>query len=229
MRTLTIGLLIFLAGWGLGWYSYRHWGTDPSQSARPVIRVPSNSVDPEESAAVLTPPAPGHGDRIATLLQHNEFDAALQRYESLQLQADDTAVADARTQILSHARLLIADRRFDRAEQLLQLFLVADYRDVDARILLAETYRGQEGFHSAIDQLYEARGYAYRPAMLAQITGRIRSMVAELTQSLKRDADQNTLLALYQQLVQLERSRNWRLTTKRLRVVPYCWYHRTLM
>ncbi len=146
----------------------------------------------------------GHGDDIVTLLQRNEVDAALERYESLQVQAGDTAVEDARTQILSHARLLIADRRFSLAEELLQRFLVADYRDVDARILLAEAYRGQEDFHAAIDQLYEARGYAYRPANLAQITRRIRSMVAELTQSLKRNDDQHALLAFYQRLVQLE-------------------------
>ena len=202
MRKLTVGLLIFIAGWGLGWYSYRQWGTDSSQSAPPLILVPSNPANPEESAAVFTPP--GHGDDIVNLVQGNEFDAALERYESLQVQTDDTAVADARTQILSHARLLIADRRFSLAEQLLQLFLVADYRDVDARILLAEAYRGQEHFHAAIDQLYEARGYAYRPAMLAQITGRVRSIVAELTQSLAGNDDQHALLALYQHLVQLE-------------------------
>ena len=204
MRKLTVGVLVFIAGWGLGWYSYHHWGTDPSQSPRPVILVPSNPANPEESAAVFTPPAPGHGDDIVNLLRRNEFDAALERYESLRVQADDTAVADARSQFLSHARLLIADRRFSLAEQLLQLFLVADYRDVDARILLAEAYRGQEDFRAAIDQLYEARGYAYRPAMLARIAGRIRLVVAELTQSLTRNEDQNALLALYQHLVQLE-------------------------
>jgi clan AA aspartic protease (TIGR02281 family) len=204
VRKLTVGLLIFIAGWGLGWYSYHYWDTDPSQSAQPAILVPSNPVNPEESAAGLTPPVRGHGDDIVTLLQRNEVDAALERYESLQVQAGDTAVEDARTQILSHARLLIADRRFSLGEELLQRFLVADYRDVDARILLAEAYRGQEDLHAAIDQLYEAKGYAYRPANLAQITARIRSIAAEVTQSLKRNDDQNALLALYQHLIQLE-------------------------
>jgi clan AA aspartic protease (TIGR02281 family) len=40
--------------------------------------------------------------------------------------------------------------------------------------------------------------------MLQRITRRIRSIVAELTQSLQRTNDQNALLALYQNLTQLE-------------------------
>ncbi|MEN8107499.1 MAG: TIGR02281 family clan AA aspartic protease [Pseudomonadota bacterium] len=204
MRKLTIGLLIFMAGWGLGWYTYHHWGTDPIQSAPPVIPAASKPVNPEEVAAVVTPTASGPVDDMVNLLQRNDFDAVLERYESLQLQAGEAAVADARTQILSHARRLIEDRRFSLAEQLLQRFLVAAYRDVEARVLLAAAYRGQQDFHAAIDQLYEARGYAWRPAMLQRITARLRSMVAELTQSLKRNDDQSALLALYQHLIQLE-------------------------
>lgn len=203
MHKLVVGLLIFIAGWGLGWYMYSHLDTDPVQSAQPVIPVPSKPVNPE-AAAVLAPTVPAHGDALASLLQRNEFEAVLERYESLQVQADDMAVAAARTQILSHASLLIEKRRFSEADQLLQRFLVAAYRDVEARILLAAAYRGQEDFYAAIDQLYEARGYAYRPAMLQRITVRIRSMVAELAQSLKSSDDQNTLLALYQHLVQME-------------------------
>jgi clan AA aspartic protease (TIGR02281 family) len=203
MRKLTVGLLIFMAGWGLGWYTYNYWGTAPLPSALPVIPAASEPVTPE-AAAVFIPAAPDPGDNLASLLQHNDFEAALEHYESLQLQAGDAAVAEARTRILSHARLLIENRRFSEAEQLLQYFLVAAYRDVEARILLAAAYRGQQDLYAAIDQLYEARGYAYRPAMLTRITARIRSMVAELTQSLKHNDDQNALLALYQHLIQLE-------------------------
>jgi len=203
MRKLAVGVLVFMAGWGLGWYTYHHWGTDPVPSAQPVIPLPSQPVSPE-AAAVLAPTAPGHGASIASLLQRNEYEAVLERYESLQVQADDTVMAGARSRILAHARQLIENRRFGLAEQLLQRFLVTAYRDVEARILLAAAYRGQQDFIAAIDQLYEARGYAYRPAMLQRITARIRSMVAELTQSLQRNDDQNALLALYQHLVQLE-------------------------
>lgn len=203
MSRLITGLLIFMAGWGLGWYSYQHWGTAPGQSARPVVPAPAHS-DNRETAAVIAVPVLGAGDDSARLLQRNEFDAVLEHYESLQRQADDAAVAAARTEILTYARRLISEGRYRLAEQLLQQFLVSAYRDVAARVLLAEAYQGQGDLLAAIDQLYEARGYAYRPAMLQRISGRIRSVVADLTRTLKRNNDQAALLSLYQQLIQLE-------------------------
>lgn len=204
MRKFIIGLLIFMAGWGVGRYSYLYRGVDPKPSAQTARSVPLNPAGPEKSAAALAPAAPRQLDDIVRLLQHNEFDAVLGRYESLRVQASDAALAEAATRILSRASELIAEHRFVLAEQLLQLYLTADYRDVEARMLLAEAYRGQQDFQAAIDQLYEARGYAWQPAMLARITGRIRTMVAELTGSLRRNDDQTALQALYQHLIQLE-------------------------
>jgi clan AA aspartic protease (TIGR02281 family) len=204
MHKFSAGFLILMAGWGLGWYTHTHWNADPIQSAQPDISALSKPVNADESAAGFSPAAPDHMDDIVSLLQRNEFEAAAERYESMQIQAGDVAVADARTQILAHARLLNAERRFGLAEQLLQHFLVVAYHDVEARILLAAAYRGKADFHAAIDQLYEARGYAYRPTILKKITRRIRSIVAELAQSLKRSNDHSALLALYQHLTQLE-------------------------
>jgi clan AA aspartic protease (TIGR02281 family) len=204
MRKLTVGLLIFIAGWGLAWLMYKYSGSDPQQSAQPVIPAPSIFIYPDQSAAGFKPTSPGHVDDIASLLQRNEFEAVVEHYEVLQLEMGDEAVAAARTQILSYARQLIAMRHISLAEQLLQRFLVAAYRDVEARILLAEVYLEEENFHAAIDQFYEARGYAYRPVMLQRISSQIRSMVTELDPSLKRNNDRNALLALYQQLTQLE-------------------------
>jgi clan AA aspartic protease (TIGR02281 family) len=205
MRRFTVGLLIFMAGWGLGWYAHHFWSADPGQSVDRVIpALPNAAAPPENTAAVITPVVTGAGDSIADLLARNAFDAALERYEALQARADDAAVADAKNRILSHARQLVAEGSFSLAEQLLQRFLVATYRDVDARVLLAEAYRSQDNFLAAIDQLYEARGYAYQPDKMQKITVRIRSIVAELAQQLKHNDDQETLLVLYQHLTQLE-------------------------
>ena len=204
MRRFTVGLLIFMAGWGLGWYAHHFWSADPGQFAQRVNPALPNTAPPENTAAVITPVVTGAGDGIEDLLARNAFDAALERYEALQARADDAAVADAKNRILSHARQLVAEGSFSLAEQLLQRFLVAAYRDVDARVLLAEVYHGQDNFLAAIDQLYEARGYAYQPDKMQRITVRIRSIVAELAQSLKRNDDQETLLVLYQHLTQLE-------------------------
>ena len=204
LRKLTVGLLVFLAGVGLGWVAHNHWGFDQEPSESTVLPAASPSINPDETPLVSTPMASGHVSDMKSLLQRNDFDAVMERYEVLQRQASDTAVADARVRILTHARQLIEGHHFSLAEQLLQRFLIAAYRDVEARILLAAAYEGQLDFHAAIDQLFEAKGYAYRPAMLQRITARIRSMVAGLAQSLKRNDDQSALLTLYQHLIQLE-------------------------
>jgi hypothetical protein len=204
MHKITAGLLIFTAGWGLGWYTFQHLGTAPVPPAETAIPSAPGSVSVDVSPAGFTPAQPAAVDGVAGLLQRNAFEAALERYEALQAGADKTALADAGAQILARARELIAARRFGLAEQLLQRFLVAEYHDVEARVLLAEALHGREEFSAAIDQLYEARGYAWRPEMLARITGQIRTRVAELSQLLERNGDQEGLLALYQHLTQLE-------------------------
>ena len=152
MRKLTVGLLIFMAGWCLSWLTYHYLGKDPLHSAQPDITIPSKSVNPEQSVTGVTSTTSAHVDNIVSLLQRNEFEAVVKRYESLQFQLDDMAAADVRMQILSHARQLVAESRFSLAEQLLQRFLIAAYRDVEARILLAEVYLGEQDFNAAIDQ-----------------------------------------------------------------------------
>lgn len=204
MRKLIAGLLIFIAGWGLSWVTYNYSGSDQLQSARSVSLAPTKTINFGQTETEFSSTSSGHVDDIIRLLQHYEFEAAVERYESAQVQAGDVVAAEARMQILSYARQLIAESRFSLAEQLLQRFLVAAYRDVEARILLAEVYLGEQDFHAAIDQFYEVRGYAYRPVMLQRISSRIRSMVTELVSSLKHSNDQNALLALYQHLAQLE-------------------------
>jgi len=204
VRKFTVGLLIFMAGWGLGWYTHNKWGIDPYQSAQSITPAPSKPVSVGEPAAGSDSSLSVPVDTIESLLKRHDFAAVLERYESLQVQAGDLTVTDARAKILAHARQLITDGHFDQAEQLLQLFLVAVYRDVEARVMLAVAYQGQGDFIAAIEALYEARGYAFRHAVLQRITRRIRSTVAELAQSLKRDDNQRALVALYQRLTRLE-------------------------
>lgn len=193
-----------MAGWVLSRFTYNYLDTDPLHSAQPDIIISSKSVNPAQSATGVTSTTSAHVDNIATLLQGNEFEAVVKRYETLQLQFGDMAAADARMQILSHARQLVAESRFSLAERLLQRFLIAAYRDVEASILLAEAYLGEQDFKAAIDQFYEVRAYAYRPLILQRISNRIRSTVAKLASSLKDNNEQNALLDLYQQLTQLE-------------------------
>lgn len=204
MRNLTVGLIIFMAGWGLSRLAYNDPDKDPIEQARP-----QTSILPD---AVITPQTltdANSGDifqmgSIENLLQRNDFEATVERYESLQLQSSNEEAVEAREKILNHARQLIEQSRFIQAESLLQRFLVAAFRDVEARLLLAEVYLAQQDFNASIDQLYQVRAYAYRPLMLQRISSRIQSTVARQVASLKGRNDYSTLLALYEGLTQLE-------------------------
>ena len=197
MRKLTVGILIFIAGWSLSRVAYHYSQTE---SLRPVVSVKPDSVKQVPAGQLAT----GGAEYIDALLQSAEYQAAIEHYESLQLQPGETAVVDARTKILSYSHHLIAQSRFSLAEQLLQAFLGAEYRDVEAGMLLAEVYLAKDDYLAAIDKLYEIRGYAYRPVMLQRITHRIRTIVNELDSLLKAGSDQYALLTLYQYLTQVE-------------------------
>ena len=204
MHRFIIGLMIFATGWGLARLMYSSSDSDPHKSVQPAVPVPSIAIDSDQSATGFTQTESGHVGDIADLLQRYEFEAALERYGIFLAEEEDETVAAVQAQILSFARQLIAQRHTDLAAQLLHRFLLTSHRDAEARILLAEAYLNEENIHAAIDQFYEARGYAYRPAMLQRINTRIRSAVTELARSLERNNDQAALLALYQQLTQVE-------------------------
>ena len=204
MRKLTVGLLIFMAGWWLSRFTYNYLDSEPLQPAKSFDRIGLESLVSDPSGARFAPKVSSSTDDIGSLLQRNEIETAVERYESVQDRGDDAAAENIRLQILAHARLLIAEQRFSLAEKLLQRFMLAAYRDVEAALLLGEAYLGKEDHIAAIDQFYEVRGYAYRPHMLQRINSRIRSTVIELTNTLNGKNDQAALLALYQRLTQLE-------------------------
>ena len=95
----------------------------------------------------------------------------------------------ARGQLLEYARRLIGHADYSSVTRLLQLYLQIDYRDVEARSLLADALRGQNDLHAAIGQLYEAKGQAWRPETLEELTRTIRAVVAEAADALKQRGD----------------------------------------
>lgn len=202
LRSILVAMLLLVFGWWLGWYAHDRFGAGPEYtlSERPPV-------SPAEMPAPLPQEATGsvynHEDTLAGLLERHDFGAVMVRYAELELEPGEAATA-AREAILAKARTLIAAHRYELAEDLLQQYLLMALRDVDARLLLAEVYHGQENDRAAIDQLYEARGYAYRPSMLQRITARIRDYVSGLVQTLERSEDHVAVLSLYQYLVQQE-------------------------
>jgi len=206
MRKRSAGLLVvtLITAWGLGWYSRDRWAPEPLVSRVPARIVPSLPAGAPKSADHVAAARPERNDAIRQLLESKAFARAMERYEALQAQADDAAVQRARVLLLEHAGRLIAQADYRSAIQLLQLYLQVDYRDVESRMLLADAYRGEQDLRAAIEQLYEAKGQAWRPATLEQLTRRIRALVTDYAGSLKQGGDTAGLLELYQDLTQLE-------------------------
>jgi len=204
MHKLTTVLLVLAVGLVLGWYAHDRWNTGSVQLVAPETPSVSPTINSAPPATVSEPVTAGSADSVTQLLQRRAWSEAVARYESFLGLTDAAGMQQARAAILLHAQGLVKAREFTAAAQLLQRFLVASYRDTDARLLLAEVYYGQQDYPAAIGQLYEARGVAWRPEVLARITRRIRSVVNEQAVLYKNNEDIRGLLALFQDLTQLE-------------------------
>ena len=196
-----------LTGLALGWVAHERWGSEldpnPDQPVIPLATLPSQLLSFKTTAAEL--PAESRPDNsMAALLDRGAYQSAVERYENLQDQSDELALEHARAEILVHARLLVSQQQFESAGSLLQAFLNTAYHDVEARLLLAEVHYGLDDSPGAIDQLYEARGYAYQPEVLNRISKRIRVVVNQLAGLLRQRGDHKGLLDLYQRLTLME-------------------------
>jgi clan AA aspartic protease (TIGR02281 family) len=205
MHKLITVLLSLAAGLVLGWLAHERWYAESVQSALPeTAPLVSPAIDVRPPAASSEPVSAGQVASVMQLLQDNAYPEAVARYESLQARADAAGMQLAREAILLHAQGLVKSRDFVAAAHLLQRFLLGAYRDTDANLLLAEVYYGQQDYLAAIEQLYEARGTAYRSEMLSRITRRIRAVVNEQAGLYRKKADDEGLLSLFQNLTQLE-------------------------
>jgi clan AA aspartic protease (TIGR02281 family) len=202
-KPLTL-LLFLTAGLVLGWTAHERWGARPVQQTESGFPTVISLQDSEQPVT-----APGQDsvepvDSVARLLQDGAYAAAVERYESLQALADEVGMQQSREAILSYVQQRIQAQDFAAATQLLQGFLLASYRDADARLLLAEVYYGQQDYQAAIEQLYKARGDAFRPEMLTRITRRIRLVVNAQAEQFRKSEDTGALLDLFQNLTQQE-------------------------
>jgi clan AA aspartic protease (TIGR02281 family) len=168
--------------------------------------MPTTPAGVPKSADSTAAARPERNDAIRQLLESRAYTRAMESYETLQAQADSAAVERARGTLLAHARQLIVQSDYPSAIELLQLYLQVELRDVEARLLLAEAYRGGKDLRAAIEQLYEAKGQAWRPETLEELTRSIRALVSTYADSLKQSGDDTALLELYQELTRLEPS-----------------------
>ena len=204
MYKLTTLLLTLAAGLVLGWFAHDRWNVAPEQHVEPAVPPVSPSLAAGPPATSRAPVADGRADSVTQLLQRHAYPEVVARYETFLELTDTAGMQQARAAILLHAQGLVKAEEYAAAIQLLQGFLVASYRDTEARLLLAEAYYGQQDYRAAIGQLYETKGSAYRPEVLARITRRIRFIVNEQALLYKNNEDIRGLLELFQELTQLE-------------------------
>jgi len=207
MRKLISVLMPLATGLILGWFAHSLYNNNSvQQNASGTFALPP--AEQTSTATITLSNISNHPadllDSITLLLQRNAYVEVIERYESLQVSSDHSLIQQARSQILEHAQQQLKAGNFVAAKQLLQGFLVASYRDSDARMLLADVYLGQQDYLTAIEQLYELKGIAFRPEMLARIKQRTQHVVYKQAERYRKNGDNTGLLSLFQNLTQKE-------------------------
>lgn len=207
-KLLNWSVLLFLA-WSVGWFSHQQWNTKhdiTTYAGLPLQQQPA-LLNETDSSGILNKEDMHQSDPLVVikqLLEKNDFQNAFEHFDVLQEQSNDTIVQQARNTIFSHALHLINTADYRLAEQLLNRYLLSSFRDVEARLLLAKIDLIEQDYLSAINMLYEAKGYAYRTEMIEHTQEQIRNIVDNQTKLLQQGNNNIAILELYQHLTQLE-------------------------
>jgi len=192
-------LFVLFAGWMLGWHSHQHWSSrdisppgDASKSSIQVGQADQQGAD-----------KPGSPQRTVfeEMLLTGQYQNAIQLFDS---QDSQPGREQYRTILIEHLNTLLRINDYLHAGQILSAYLNEEYRDVDVLLLRARLYWLQGHYRHAIETLYDAKSYEYRAPQLALITERIRTYVADYDRQLENTDEQQTRLALYEYLVQVE-------------------------
>ena len=184
---LTTLLLTLLAGLLLGWFAHKHWGAATSKQAVSEYPALMPAHESRQSSTRDELSVISQGNTVSAVPQEGTLAAAVERYEISQARGETGGMQQARDAVLLYAQQQgVKAGDYVAVAQWLQRFLQASYRDVEARLLLADVFYGQQDYRDAIAQLYEAKAYAFRPEMLTRITRRIRSVVDEQARQIQR-------------------------------------------
>lgn len=207
-KLLNWSVLLFLA-WSVGWFSHHQWNKKhdiATYADLPLQQQPALLNETVSSGTLNKEDMHQSGPLVVMnqLLEKNNFQNAFEHFDVLQEKANDTIVQQARNIIISRALHLINAADYRLAKQLLNRYLLSSFRDVEARLLLAKIDLIEKDYLSAINMLYEAKGYAYRTEMIDQIQKQIRNIVDNQTKLLQQGNNNIAILELYQHLTQLE-------------------------
>ena len=202
-------LSVLIAGWMLGWHSHRHWS---SQDVSPPIELQPGSGFPgnagknsaqvgQDNGHVIDRPDSAEKSVFEEMLITGQYQNAIQLFISQDSQASREQY---RTTLIQYLNTLLRVKDYLHAGQILSAYLNEEYRDVDVLLLRARLYWLQGRHRQAIETLYDAKSYEYRTPHIALITEQIRTYVADYDRPLENTDEQQTRLALYEYLVQVE-------------------------
>ena len=202
-------LFVVFAGWMLGWQSHLHWSSrDISPPGE--LRAGSSSPGVASTSGVQVGQAdqqgavkPGTPESIVfeEMLLAGQYQNAIQLFNS---QDRQPGREQYRTILIEHLNTLLRNKDYLHAAQILSAYLREEYRDVDVLLLRARLDWLQGHHRQAIETLYDAKAYEYRTPQIALITERIRKIVTDYDKQLQNTDEQQTRLALYEYLVQVE-------------------------
>ena len=204
MQKLFTILIPLAMGLILGWFAHGLYKNEPIKQQATTLAPFAHADVSTTTSTLKKAPSTDVFDLIRQLLQRSAYFEVIEQYELLQASNDASQIEQARNQILKHAQQLVNAENYVAASQLLQRFLVASYRDSEARMLLAETYSHQQDYLAAIEQLYELRGIAFKPEDLERIKQRSHHAAYRQAELYRKNGDNTGLLNLFQNLTQKE-------------------------
>ena len=141
---------------------------------------------------------------LESLLQQGDYAGAIAFYNQQQTTGSEQELQRSRQLILQHALSLHQSSHTDQAMELLNAYLGSEFRDVDALRIKARLLADLKDYDQLIDVLYEAKSYAYREPVIAEIERALRAAVEAYKQQLLNNQQYAELLVLFQRLAYLE-------------------------
>lgn len=144
---------------------------------------------------------PTYLQQIQNYLQRGNYPAAVEVYNQAYNISDESKSEELGAAILSHARALLRAKEFEHSETLLLAYLAAFYRDVDALLLLADSYHHQKKLSAELDTLFKIYDFAYQTKTLDRVKRRIRKISKKYRRQLREEENFAAIVELYQSLI----------------------------
>jgi clan AA aspartic protease (TIGR02281 family) len=196
--------LTLLLGISIGWFAHEKNNSLVSITDMTTSSIIAADHQLDKPAKIISQQVDLSTKNLQALLDQHQLELAISLFESLQLSDDISLHENAQDIILTFARKLVFEQRYETAKKLLTLYLTASNRDVEGRLILAETHHKMNAYQQAITVLYEAKGHAYIADDLNKINQKIRTLVSKQALRHKKNMMHYDLLVMYEQLTQQE-------------------------